>query len=205
MTSVIDTSRQQNDLSVFFAESCIGIRKHAPYFALSADKQENEVDVACMLRKEMLRRGKESYHSIRSRGPGNDPPDCEATGNSGERVGIEVTELVEESAIQGAIKGTDTHHEPIAPLAAVKRISDIIKRKDRADIRGEQYDLYILVIYCGDPYFLIHDVLVSIREARFQRTRLIDRAYFLESYNPWQMCCPYVELSLSADSSDGHR
>ena len=205
MTSVIYTSMQQDDLQVFFAESCKEIRKHAPYFALSADKQQNEVDVACVLREEMLRRGEESYHSIQSRGLGNDPPDCEAIGNNGERVGIEVTELVEESAIEGANRGTDTPHEPIAPLAAVERISNIVQKKDRADVRGERYDLYFLVIYCGDPCFLTHDVLVSIREARFERTHLINRAYFLESYNPWQKCCPYVELTWSADSSDGHR
>ena len=193
------TSRQPDDVPDFFAESCKKTRNHAPYFALSADKQENEVDVACLLREEMLRRGEESYHSIQSRGPGKDPPDCEAIGNSGERVGIEVTELVEKSAIEGAIRGTDTLHEPIAPLAAVKRISDIVQKKDRADVRGEQYDLYILVIYCDDPCFLTHDVLVSIREARFERTCLIGRVYFLESYNPWQKCCPYVELAWIAD------
>lgn len=194
MASVNYTNRQPDDMRDFF-ESCKGIRKHAPYFTLSKDKQENEAEVVRVLREEMLRRGEEAYHSIQSRGPGNDPPDCEAIGNSGESVGVEVTELVDESALKGASRGTVTPHESIAPLDVVEKISEIIQKKDRADVRGEQYDLYILVIYCDDPCFLTHDVLVSIREARFERTCLIDRVYFLESYNPWQKCRPYVELA----------
>jgi len=42
------------------------------------------------------------YGSLRSRGPGNDPPDCEALNLRGERVAIEVTELVDGNSISAA-------------------------------------------------------------------------------------------------------
>ena len=113
----------------FFAACSKEIRQHAPYFALSADKQENEVEVARVLREEMLRRGEESYDSIRSRRLGNDPPDCEAVSSNQERVGIEVTELVDEQAVKEASRGTAVLHNAVAPLSAVERISTIVGQK----------------------------------------------------------------------------
>ena len=100
------------ELSRFFERSLEEVRKYAPYFALSSAKQENETDVAHVLREELVRRGGESYQSIQSRNPGTDPPDCEALGSNGERVGIEVTELVHQNAIEAAVKGEVIHKDP---------------------------------------------------------------------------------------------
>ena len=195
-------SSPPDDICNFFATFLEGTREHAPYFALSADKQENEADVARVLSEEMLRRGDESFHSVQSRRQGSDPPDCEAIGRSGQRVGIEVTELVDGGAIKGAITGTSTPHRSVTPSTAIGIISGILRRKDRGNVRGGPYDLYILVICCDDPCFLDHEVLAGIREAAFERTRLIDLAYFLTSYDPWQRCCPYIELALTVNSND---
>ena len=198
-------SREPDDLPDYFETCFDGMRQHAPYFALSEDKQENEADVTRVLREEMLRRGEASYHSIQSRGQGKDPPDCVAIGSNKERVGIEVTELVDERAVERAVRGMVVPHNPVAPQAAVERISTVVRKKDCANVQGGRYDLYILVIYCDDHCFLDYEVMVAIREARFTRPRLIDRAYFLASYDPWQRCCPYIELAWSANSSDvGH-
>ena len=192
-------NRPTCELSEYFATGLEEVRKHAPYFALSEAKQENEADVAHMLRDELVRRGAEPYHSIRSRQPGADPPDCEAVGSNGERVGIEVTELVDQSAIEAAVKGEGSPQESLAPLTVVKKISEVVRKKDRADIPDGIYDVYILVIYSDDPRFLDYESLVAIREAKFERTSLVDRAYFLASYDPWKRCCPYVELALVID------
>ena len=72
-------------------------------------------------------------------------------------------------------------------------------KKDRADARGGIYDVYILVIYSDDPSFLDYESLEAVREAKFERTSLIDHAYFLTSYDPWKRCCPYIKLAF------GHR
>ena len=200
-------SSEPDNLHDYFATCIDGRRKrrHALYFALSADKQENEADVARVLRDEMLRRGECFYHSIQSRGQGDDPPDCEATGSNKERVGIEVTELVDEAAVKGAVRGTVVPDKPKTPQAVIERISEVVREKDCASVRGGPFDLYILVVYCDDACFLDYETMVAIRETRFTRPRLIDRAFFLASYDPWQRCCPYIELAWSANSSDvGH-
>lgn len=193
--------KQTCELSEYFATGLEGVRKHAPYFALSEVKQENEADVAHVLRDELVRWGEESYYSIRSRQPGDDPPDCEAVGSNGERVGIEVTEFVDQSAINAAKKGGQYSHQSITPLTVVENISEVIRKKGRADVRGETYDRYILIIYCDDPLFLDYESLMAIREAKFDCTNLIDRAYFLTSYDPWKRCCPYIQLALAVDST----
>jgi len=44
-------------------------------------------------------------HSIVAHGLGKDPPDCEAIDNGGERIRIEVTELVDGIAVASANNG----------------------------------------------------------------------------------------------------
>ena len=68
------------------------VHKHASYFALLNDKQQNELEVVDLFNRELKSQGLENFHSIVVRGSGKDPPDCEATGNGGGLMGIEVTE-----------------------------------------------------------------------------------------------------------------
>ena len=173
-----------------------GVRGHAPYFALSYCREQNEIEVAHVLNEELRNRGKESFHSIVSRGQSNDPPDCEARGNNEERIGIEVTELVDEYSIVAAKKRELFIQDILPPLHVIEQISTIIRRKDGAIVKGGPYDSYILIIYCDDPMFLDHGIQNAIRNAQFGPTSLIDRAYYLESYLPWEKCCPYIELRL---------
>ena len=174
-----------------------GIRKHASYFALSPDQEDNEIDVARTLSQELKKRGEVSFHSIKLRGQGNDPPDCQAIDDGGRRIGVEVTELVDGTAIAAAKEGSFIWQDPPEVQSVVKRVSDIIRRKDRATVCDGPYKQYILVIYCDDPSYLDYQVLETIRETQFGPTRLIDRAYFLESYSPHERGHPLIELQLS--------
>ncbi len=62
------------------------------YFGLlSRNRQQNEIEVAIIHELERSKRGAESFHSIHLFD--DDPPDLEAVGKNGERIGIEVTEL----------------------------------------------------------------------------------------------------------------
>lgn len=173
-----------------------GIRPHAPYFALSAKQEENEIGVIQTLNEELERQGEMPLHSFKSRGQGKDPPDCEATDDEGRRIGIEVTELVDGTAIAASREGNFVRQDLPEVQSVVETVSDIIRRKDSAKVCGGPYDQYILVIYCDDPGYLDHQVLEAIREKQFDPTRLIDRAYFLASYCPWEGSCPLIELQL---------
>ena len=180
----------------FSADLLVGIREYAPYFSLSADKQDNEIGVVLELNRELSKQRNEPFRCVESRGLDRDPPDCEAEGKNGERVGIEVTELVDESSIRAARMGALFEPSACASSDVVEKISTIIRRKDQARIKGGSYDVYVLIIYCDDPYFLTYENIEAIRRAQFARTNQIDRAYFLESYLPLEGRCPYIELCL---------
>ena len=172
------------------------VRKHAPYFALAKDKQQNEIEVVHVLNQELKNRGVKFFGSIVARGVGQDPPDCEAIGNGRERIGIEVTELVDGDAIASANKGGMIDQDLLIASQVIEKVSAIIRRKDRAMVKGGPYDLYILIIYCDDPKYLDFEIHKKLRNERFGPTNLIDYAYFLESYNAWTSSCPYIELRL---------
>ena len=180
----------------FSPDLLVGIREYAPYFALSLDRQDNEIGVALVLNRELSKQGKMSFRSVVSRGPDSDPPDCEAAGKNGERVGIEVTELVDETSLRAAKKGALFTPSACVPSHVVEKISTIIRKKDQARIKGGRYDTYVLIIFCDDPYFLTYENIEAIRKAQFEPTKQIDRVYFLESYLPWEGRCPYIELCL---------
>ena len=173
------------------------IRKHAPYFALSKDKQQNEFEVLEVFNQELKNRGVKNFHSIVARELGKDPPDCEAIGNGGERIGIEVTELLDKDSIESAINGKIINQSLPKPSEVIEKVSAMVRRKDRAKVKDGPYDSYILIIYCDDPKFLDSKIQNELRNARFGPTKLIDHAYFLESYNPFKNCCPYYELRLA--------
>lgn len=108
-------------------------RTHASFFALSKDKQQNELDGAHLFNHQLKNRGVEHFDSIVARVPGKDPLDCEAIGNGGERIGIEVTELVDADAIAFAINGKLIDQDlPISPSQVIEKVSAIVRRKDDA-------------------------------------------------------------------------
>ena len=190
----MNISRENSDN--FFPTFLDSPREYAPYFALSSSQQDNELSVADVLSQELAKRGKSPFYSIVPRGRGKDPPDCEARNGNEKRIGIEVTELVDGNSISAAKKREYIFQDPLKPSEVTEIITTIIRKKDSADVKGEPYDEYILIIYCDDPYFLDYEILDAIRKEQFAPTRLIDRVYFLESYCPWQKCCPYIELRL---------
>ena len=181
----------------YFATLSEGIRKHAPYFSLSSNRQTNETDVVHLLIEGLSKHGEVAFNSVTSRGESNDPPDCEAMGDNGEWIGIEVTELVDGPSIAAA-KDEDVNFQEIwKPSRVIEKVACIIRRKDRAVLKGGPYDLYILIVYCGDPVILDYDNIEAIRASSFPATQLIDHAYFLWSYCPIEKRCPHIKLRLS--------
>ena len=130
----------------FYATFLNGVRKYAPYFALSASREDDEISVPIVLSQELTKRRRKSFHSVVLREKGQDPPDCEARDNYGKRIGIEVTELVDGDSISATKKGEFTSHICLTSLEAISTISTIIRKKDRADVKGGPYDEYVLII-----------------------------------------------------------
>ncbi len=137
---------------------------------------------------------------IQPRDRHDDPPDCEAIGMKGERIGIEVTELVDGPSIAAAKNSESAHDNIFLPEQVTEEVTSIIRKKDKAVLKGGPYEQYILIIYCDDPRYLDTENLNALRNHHFPETSLIDRVFFLESYCPSQQCCPHIELRLKKKS-----
>lgn len=177
-------------------------RPYADYFGFAVDRSIAEVGVAETLCKALASAGQPLATDIKSRGQGNDPPDCEGTGEAGARIGIEVTELVDPDAIVAAKAGcvfdwADWTREKL--LAEVQgRLSDKDRKLSRA--RGGPYDTHVVIIHTDEPLLNITRVRTLVDSARFLPMAVVDRAFLLLSYDPKSQSCPYIELEfLSAD------
>ena len=165
MTTLPDTSHD------FFATFLEGARQHAPYFSLSSDPQVNEAEVALVLSEQLSKQGTKTFHSIVPRRQPNDPPDCEAIGPNGERIGIEVTALVDGHSIAAAKRGDFVSQEIWKPSRVIEEIASIVRKKDRAVPKGGPYKSYILIICCDDPLYLDNENLDAIRNTTFPATK----------------------------------
>jgi hypothetical protein len=119
---------------------------------------------------------------LRAREPGQDPPDCEAI-IDGLRCGIEVSELLDQAALEKSIKGAEQHfawqRESLC-LALQNRID----RKDRpTPLKGGPYEKYFLVIVTDELFLHRECVAQFLKGATFQ-SRLITDAYLGLSYHP---------------------
>ena len=72
----------------------------------------------------------------------------------------------------------------------------LLKKDKPSEVKGGPYRQYILVIYSDEPRVLDHELVEHLRSYAFGRTQLIDRVFFLMSYNGWERRCPCIELTL---------
>ena len=80
-------------------------RGYASFYGWSTDRDLEEWGVTNTLRQALQSNGESFFDGLQQRGRGNDPPDCEAVDAKGNRIAIEVTELVCSDAIQAYKQG----------------------------------------------------------------------------------------------------
>lgn len=131
---------------------------------------------------------------LRSREPGQDPPDCEAY-VSGKWSGIEVVELVHQSTLERslkALKQRKSGKEPIKTEAyfayeredLLRDLQKLITAKDTpTKIKGGPYDTYILVIVT-DEFYLYEQAVIEFLEGATFKASFINEAYLGLSYHP---------------------
>jgi hypothetical protein len=176
------------------------------YWAWMKDKQVGEHGAA----QEILTAAGIAFEGLISRDRGQDPPDCEAV-IDGKRVGIEVTELVDERTLgrsMKAIKEREQGREPEKPEAYVvwdramllgelqKRIED----KDQGGQKGGPYHRYFLVICTDETFLNAANVEEWLTGAVFQASRITDVLFGL-SYHSSHQSCPVFPLRLSGAAS----
>ncbi len=173
------------------------VRPHAGYFSCTSDRPIEEVGVVQSLHESLEKCGSVFFHSYKSRGENNDPPDCEAISLEGARIGIEVTELVDGGSIQARKRDQPIPRKPVARSQLYGLLRTRIEKKGHPpDVKGGPYSQYVLIIYCDEPSVLDYGLIEYVRSCEFGAAKLLDRVFFLMSYSGWEQCCPFIELKL---------
>ncbi len=134
--------------------------------------------------------------SLTRRKPGQDPPDCEAVDSSGQRVAIEVTELVEPRAIE-EVKRSGVPGSVMALWERdhfLDRLGELMVTKDRKSLKGAPWDDYWILVHTDEPDLDADKVGFWLSDARLPRLVQATRAYLLMSYDPRRGGYPYFRL-----------
>ena len=137
-----------------------------------------------------------------ARGKGNDPPDCEARGIDGSRIAIEVTELVDQKAVEAVARGGSAFAWAEWTSEKLRdRIQNRLDDKDNKVLKGGLYDSVVVVIHTDEPELNIARVKALLGDTRFRACKVIDRAFLLLAYDPHTKpeAYPVLELPLSVE------
>ena len=172
-------------------------RLYASFFEWH-DRDREEKGVVESLQESLQKNQQEFFENIRSRGRGNDPPDCEADLISGGQVAIEVTELVSGEAIRCAKHGYLVH-AVYTESDLIKRVNDglVTKGGKRSNLKGGPYKQYVVVIYTNEHQISFEWASTVFSDQKFCCPN-IDKAFLLISYYPCLKMYPYVELKLES-------
>jgi len=173
-----------------------GHRTHAGYWAQEAVPSIAELGVVQGLAEALEEFGQSFFSNVRHRDQGEDPPDCEAENRTGQRIAIEVTELVDGVSAAKARAGECYDWKDWGD-ELVPRLNSLIQRKDGATtIKGGPYTEYVLVINTDEPGLEAAWARARLSNYVFPATSLITRAFLLLSYCPFEQRCPCIELRI---------
>jgi hypothetical protein len=174
-------------------------RGYASFYGWSTDRDLEEWGVTNTLRESLQHTGESFFENLSQRGRGNDPPDCEAVDAKGNRVAIEVTELVCPDAIQAYKEGRvyDYADWPKERFIAALEYRIVTKGARYEKLKGGPYvGGYVVLIYTDEPMLPIETVRKFLDGHVFSKPEGVARAFLLLSYDPAVQICPYVEMSL---------
>ncbi len=202
---------EMNELLKILREARQKARGYAGFFQWP-DRAREELGVAQELAKTLERQQKNFMYSVKTRGRGYDPPDCEALDSHANKIALEISELVDENAIRAAVR--NLRSEPEERLAqevvwadwGLQKFSDAVTRllvaKDRRfdSLKGGPFiGGYVVVLYSDEPALHRSVVEQYLEVTTFTPVIHISRAFLLLSYDPEFEGYPAFELKLSPD------
>ncbi len=171
-------------------------RPHAGHFSWETNRSVAEAGVLNEFVEALAFDGQEFFSLPRHRGPGNDPPDCEADDNAGGRIGIEITELVDPASAAAARAGKAYDWKDWKP-DLIPTLDRIIRLKDSpAALKDPPYSEYLLLVHTDEPWMELDHTRQSLADHIFPATSLITKAYLLISYDPGEKRYPYIRLNI---------
>jgi hypothetical protein len=144
------------------------------------------------------------FFSLKVRGRGEDPPDCELTSSDGRRLAVEITELVDRKTVEAVneyIKRNPTAPRPGGWVEwdSAKLIAALEERLAakhfRHKLKGGPFDEYIVLVYTAEPALDGDSTRRLIADHQFTPYPAIDRAYLLLDYMP-DINFPLIRLPL---------
>jgi hypothetical protein len=159
------------------------------------DRKVKEWDVVDELLMSMHAEGDRRY-AKKVEPVDDDWPDCVIQDSRGLEVGVEVTELVDQEAVEMCEKEKEKKvYRAWSDQEVREKIEQILAGKDRKAHHRNLYSKLILVIHT-DEFELTSPRLFPILDAAvFPRPRNIDEAYLICSYEP-RLGYPYRRLNL---------
>ncbi|HZM44661.1 MAG TPA: hypothetical protein VFC14_07500 [Burkholderiales bacterium] len=127
-----------------------------------------------------------------------DPPDVFANLADGRKIGIEITELVNEAAIDAQIRKPDEYSEELFQFGfdeASEEIRRIVREKEEKLFPAmSDYDELALLIHT-DEFLLKSDQFApGVAAYILDNSRVFESVYLLFSYEPDKQQCPLVKL-----------
>lgn len=159
-------------------------RTHATFFSWH-DKEIQEIGIGQDFFQKIEKITGEYLVGINN---AEDPPDIMVKTNSGRCIGIEITELVDQKAIEYQIKNDQRYSERVVHWNrenTIHKITEIIEKKDRLCRNLPlHYDLLVLLIFTDEPK-LTSDILSQYIEGhQWAETENVDEVYILTGYEP---------------------
>jgi hypothetical protein len=171
-------------------------RPHAGHFSWETDRSVAEAGVLQEFEEALALDGQKFFSQARHRGPGNDPPDCEADDIAGERIGIEITELVDPASAAAARAG-QAYDWKNWRRDLIPTLDRILRKKDATVVlKDPPYSEYVLLIHTDEPWIELDHTRRSLADHVFPATSLITRAYLLISYEPLEKGYPCIRLNI---------
>jgi hypothetical protein len=160
-------------------------RPHANYFSWETDRAVEECGVLQDFQRSLAQQERLFFREAFHRGERNDPPDCEAKGADGGRVGIEITELVDSESCAAACNACwfDPKEWKDSFVPTVQKI--VCKKDSATTVKDRPYDDYVFLIFSDEPLLVTSIVEQQIHDHVFEPTALITPAFLLLSYDPW--------------------
>lgn len=175
-------------------------RGYADFFAWTIDRDLGEWGVAWSLAESLEADNALFFSDLKSRGRPNDPPDCEALTHDGERLAIEVTELVDSETIRAYKAGQTSDWAEWSKEKFRSFLQERISKKDArfTELKDAPYKGgYVVVVHSDEPELSRGTVEKFLYVIQLEKPTHIDRVFLVLSYDPFVERCPYFELTFN--------
>jgi hypothetical protein len=122
-----------------------------------------------------------------------DPPDLTCLSARGERVAIEIAEVVCEEAVRRRAKGEEVLRV-WRPGDLSSSVAGLLHRKDEKTFHGGPFEQIFVCLFTDEPMLTPEAARAELDTARFGPFKQITGAYMLFSYQPSTQSYPVIKL-----------